>query len=145
MDLTVPTGTSYTIIDDWFATPNPPYHENTGQWNLGAGAGGGIYTATTNQILDIRADISWMGGISNVGTREMQIVYYPGGVGPIFVVCDSVMQASATTSFPTVQSLQNKLRLLSTDQVWVQIRHTAPVALTIAGDDTNCINGSSMV
>jgi hypothetical protein len=125
-----------TTISGWTATPFPPHH-TLAQWDLVTG----VYTATEFQHLGVDADVSWMGGISNLGQRILRIRYYDFNSNTTITSTEVITQADPNTSVETTQEISDYLRLNPGDQVWVEVRHDAPVNLSISSGEHTSICG----
>lgn len=125
-----------TILTDFSVTPNPPYFDNLGGWNLVTG----IFTATNQSIIRVEAYISWKAGISNLGDRTLQIVYKPA-VGIPYIAKESTTQADPNTNVETAQDAGISFQVNVGDQCWVQVIHTAPTNLTITAGNHTTIYG----
>lgn len=128
--------TVFTILTNWTNTPSPPYHDNTGEWNLGTG----IYKASQTSTLYINLSLSWAGGISNLGNRTCRIIYKPSA-GVQFTAKEFVTQADPDTAVATTQELSISLQLATNDEVWIEVSHTSPVNLTVSSGNTTTIAG----
>jgi hypothetical protein len=104
---------------------------------------GGIYTATEAQTLSIDTDISWKGGVSNLGQRTLQIIYKPFAGLPL-VAKEAITQAEPDTQSETCQAACIFLQLQVGDQAWVQVFHTAPMNLIISGGNHTSVCGLSI-
>ncbi|HMP28192.1 MAG TPA: hypothetical protein PKD85_01245 [Saprospiraceae bacterium] len=125
-----------TIINNWVISPNPPYHDNTGKWNLLTG----VYTANMALTIYITISLSWLEGISNLGNRAVRIIYKPS-VGAPLVAKESVTQADPNTDIATTQETGIALSMNTGDQTWVEVNHTAAVNLTLGAGNTTTISG----
>lgn len=133
------TSLTTTIITGWSISPSPPYHDNTLGWDMLTG----IYTASAPQTLSIDIDISWKGGISNLGRRTLQIVYQPS-IGPSIVVTETVTQADPNTAVETSQIATTFIEMDDGDQAWVQVYHDAPINLILAGGNHTVMCGTKI-
>lgn len=129
----------FTILTGWSIAPNPPYHDNTTNWALV----GGIFTATGNVALIINVDISWLGGVSNLGNRTLRVIYQPF-LGVPFVAKEAITQADPNTAVDTTQEACTCLLMSAGDEAWIEVRHTAPVNLTVSAGNTTTISGSEV-
>jgi len=122
----IPSATE-TIITSFSTTA--PYFDNTsGGWNVGTG----VYTAdAVPHSFLITAKMTWMGGTSNQGLRNIRIYYKPS-LGPEVLVGPGSTQANPNLNDPTPQEVFAGVSMSPGDQVYVKAYHTAPVALTLA-------------
>lgn len=132
---TIPPSTP-TIVDDWTMVPSPPYHDNTSDWNLITG----IYTANAPQTLTLMIDIAWAAGVSNQGSRTLQVIYKPA-LGIPMVAKQDTTQGEPDTSIETPQEETMALQMNTGDQAWIQVLHTAPTDLILASGNQSSISG----
>lgn len=125
-----------TIINSFAIAPNPPYFDNTGDWNVGTG----IFTATQPITLRIEAYIAWKAGVSNLGNRTLQLVYKPA-LGIPIIAKESTTQADANTNVETTQDAGIAFQLNVGDQCWTQVIHDAPVNLVIVSGTHTTVYG----
>lgn len=125
-----------TIINSFAITPNPPYFDNTGDWDITTG----IFTASQPITLKIEAYIAWKAGVSNLGNRTLQIVFKPSAGLPI-IAKESTTQADPNTNVETTQDAGIAFELNIGDECWVQVVHDAPVNLVIASGTHTTIYG----
>ena len=125
-----------TILSSFSITPDPPYFDNTGDWNLV----NGIFTATKPITLRIEAYIAWKAGVSNLGNRTLQLVYKPSAALPI-IAKESTTQADANTNVETTQDAGIAFQLNVGDQCWIQVIHDAPLNLVIVSGTHTTVYG----
>lgn len=125
-----------TILSDFSITPNPPYFDNLGDWDLVTG----IFTASVQITIKIEAYIAWKAGITNLGNRTLQIVYRPAAGIP-YIAKEATTQADPNTNVETAQDAGISFQMNVGDQCWVQVVHTAPINLVIASGNHTTIYG----
>jgi hypothetical protein len=125
-----------TILTTFSSTPTPPYHDQTGSWNLATG----VYTASRAQYLMVSADITWVEGISTVGVRVLQIIYKPA-IGAPVVAKESITQPNPDRDIQTPQEATIILKLETGDEAWVQVNQTSGISASIYGGNQTCIAG----
>lgn len=125
-----------TILSNWEVTSSSTYHTIPG-WNLTTG----VYTAEQRQIITIRADIAWAGGISNLGNRTLRIMYYDIMSATTSMVKEAVTQADPNLKVDTTQEAGIHLSVNAGDQIFVEVEHDAPIPLTVCGGDCTSLAG----
>ena len=125
LDMSIPTATS-TTITGWSIPTEPPFHEDTSQWNLVTG----VYTATSDQSLQVNAEVTW--DTINLGERTLNVIYSPA-VGPTVIAKSSTIQPTPANSITTVQNVSVVVKLTTGDQCYVTVSHNAPTNISILG------------
>jgi hypothetical protein len=133
---TIPSNTP-TIVTNWSFSPSPPYSIIAG-WNTNTG----VYTAPKALNMSIDANISWALGISNQGVRYLRIVYFNSITFSTIVAKEMSTQGNPSSNINTPQSMSINLSLNEDDQVWIEVFHTAPVALQITNGVSSTLNGA---
>lgn len=123
----------YTILTSF--TTAAPYFDNTLLWNTGTG----VYTASdTPHYIILTVDVSWAAGVSNQGSRTVQIIYKPFAAAEQ-ILKEGTTQADPNINEPTTISITGGATLNLNDQIYVKVYHNALVPLTI--DDNAGIVG----
>lgn len=125
-----------TILTSWLDTPQPPFHDQTGNWNLATG----VYTATVLSTLTINVCIAWSPGINNLGYRTVNIFYQPF-LGLASIVKQTMTQANPSTGVETTQETTTTLLMNPGDSVWVGVMHNSSTSLTISNGISSTISG----
>ncbi len=115
-----------TVLTSWLDTPQPPFHDQTGNWNLATG----VYTATVLSTLTVNVCIAWSAGISNLGYRTVNIFYMPF-LGLASIVKQAMTQANPSTNVETTQETTTTMLMNPGDSCWVGVMHNSSTNLTI--------------
>jgi len=125
-----------TVLTFWSTTPQPPYHDLTGNWNLATG----VFTATVICTLTINACITWSAGISNLGNRTVNIFYKPSA-GIATIVKQTMRQANPDTNVETAQETTATILMNIGDSCWVGVMHNAATNLIISNSISTTLSG----
>jgi len=125
-----------TIITGWAIAPSPPYHDNTGEWNLVTG----VYTAVVASTVSFDVDLSWKAGISNIGNRTLRIIYKPFAGLPL-VAKEAITQADPNTNVETTQEAGTFLEMGAGDEAWVEVFHNSNVNLVVTTGNSTTVSG----
>jgi hypothetical protein len=141
-DLNVIGGTS-TIVGGWTGSPKPYFMIS--DWNPLTG----VYTNTSltaTQNISINVDISWKGGVSNLGVRYLRAMYKPALSAP-FIVKEASTQADPNFAVDTTQEMTIHLSLDPGDQTWIEVYHDLSPSdtLVISGGYTTSICGLRII
>lgn len=128
-----------TVLAQWSTSSDPSFF-TIPEFNTSTG----VYTAASPQTLTINASVSWSGGISNLGDRYLQLMFYKYSTGITYTSKENVRQAEPKINVNTVQDLSGSFKLSTGDQVWVQVMHTAATSLTISSGTDTTVNGMKM-
>ena len=132
----IPTATP-TTLTGWDVVGSSTYH-TIPEWDLVTG----VYTSSANgQILSANIIISWDAGVSNLGNRMLQAVFYDDSASTTTVIAKVQTQADASTAEPTSQQLCIQPVLDLNDQIYFQVQHSAPVNLSISGSNQTILSG----
>lgn len=137
------SGSTSTILGGWTGSPKP--YSMLTDWNPLTG----VYTNTSltqTQNISINVDISWKGGVSNLGVRYLRAVYKPALSSP-FIVKETSTQADPNFAVDTTQEMTIHLSLDPGDQTWIEVYHdlTPSDILVIAGGYTTSICGLRII
>lgn len=127
-DQTVNPGTM-DVISNWTGVPSPPYHDDTGSWNFLTGR----FTALEDGNLLLCCNVAWKQGVSNLGTRLVQIFYTPISTGVTVLVKQSARQANPNANVQSDQDVSTAIKMFVGDYVELRISHTASIPLIISG------------
>lgn len=125
-----------TTITGWSIAPSPPYHDNTGEWNLVTG----VYTAALPSSVSFDVDLSWKAGISNIGNRTLRIIYKPFAGLPL-VAKEAITQADPNTNVETTQEAGTFLEMEAGDEAWVEVFHNSNVNLVVTTGNSTTVSG----
>lgn len=125
-----------TILTNFLVTPDPPYHDLTGGWNIVSG----VYTATVNEAVEFDVDLSWKAGISNIGNRTLRIIYKPFAGAPV-IAKQAVTQADPNTNVETTQEAGTFLKMMPGDQAWIEVFHNSNVNLIVSSGSSTSVSG----
>jgi hypothetical protein len=128
--------TVQTILTDWSSTPQPPFHDQTGNWNLSTG----VYTASVLSTLTINACIAWSAGINNLGYRTVNIFYKPVA-GLSSILKQTMTQANPSTNVETTQETTTTALMNPGDQIWVSVMHNSNTNLNISNSISTTLSG----
>lgn len=129
-----------TIVNPWTVLPSPPYHDNTLNWDLGAG----VYTATALSTVSFNVNISWKGGISNLGDRTVKVIYKPS-LGLPYVAKEATTQADPSTMVDTTQEINATLEMEDGDEAWIEVSHDCNIPLILRQGNTTSVCGIEIV
>ncbi|RLI48167.1 hypothetical protein DRO61_06850 [Candidatus Bathyarchaeota archaeon] len=125
-----------TILSDWDVETSPAYH-TIPEWNLTTG----IYTAGDREDVSIQANISWAGGVSNLGNRILRLQFFDFSTATTSTIKESITQANPDLLVDTTQDIAIHVGMDPGDRIFVEVEHTAPVSLTICGGDCTSMSG----
>ena len=132
--------TTATTITDWTIAGSAAYH-TIGGWDLTTG----IYTASVSEKFEIDSDITWSGGVSNLGMRTFRIVFFDDSAATTTVIKEVETQADPDINTDTTQHIHFNLQLDASDTVLLEVEHNAPIALTIAGGIRTTMSGQRVI
>ncbi len=135
-DLSVPTGGGEVRIPDWSVGSSSVYH-TIPEWDLTQG----IYTSTQDESLSLAVNVSWLGGVSNLGERTLRVQFRSAFGGSWTTIKEVSTQADPDAAVATTQECQINVKLASGNQIRVAVTHDAPVDLTIASGTESTISG----
>jgi len=125
-----------TILTSWEIGSSVTYH-TIPEWNLTTG----VYSSGVDEIVTIGANISWKGGISNLGSRILRIKHFDFSTATLTTVKEFETQADPDCRVDTTQEIQIHLKNTASDRVFLEVEHNAIVPLTIEGGDHTSITG----
>jgi len=125
-----------TTIGIWEIMSSGVYHTLFG-WDLFTG----IYTATTDEVLTLEVNISWGGGISNLGDRTLRIQHMKFGFPGWTTVKEAITQADPDLKVQTSQECQIHARISQGDSIRITVEQDSPISLPIADGLSTSISG----
>lgn len=137
VDQTINPDTPSTITG-WVGSGDS-YH-TIPQWNLTTG----VYQSDASEIVTISVNISWKGGISNLGNRIVRLVKYDALTTATSTVKESVTQADPNNAVDTTQEFQINVKMRVGDLLYVQVEHDAPTPLVIEGGNSTSVCGTRL-
>lgn len=129
-----------SILTNFSITPNPPYHDLTGGWNIATG----VYTATASETVFFDVDLSWKSGVSNLGNRTLRIIYKPVAA-PAIIAKEDITQADPNTNVKTTQQACIFLKMEPGDKAWLEVFHTSNVNLIVATGNPTSVTGLKLI
>jgi hypothetical protein len=124
------------ILADWDISTSPAYH-TIPEWNLTTG----IYTAGETETVSIQANISWAGGVSNLGNRILRIQFFDFGTATTMTIKEAITQADPNLKVDTTQEAAIHISMQAGDRIFVEVEHNAPIPLTICDGDCTSLSG----
>lgn len=125
-----------TTLTSWTDAPQPPFHDQTGNWNLATG----VYTAAVLSTLTVNICLSWSSGINNLGYRTVNIFYKPF-LGLASIVKQAMTQANPSTFVETTQETTMAMLMNPGDQCWISVMHNSSTSLTISSGISTTLSG----
>lgn len=130
-----------TVVTPWEITSSDTYHDDTIGWDLTTG----IYTASTDTILTVYANITWKSGISNLGNRILRVQHMKLGIPIWNTVKEMSTQADPDVNINTTQECQIHLKISQGDGVRISVFHDSIVPLIISGGSETSVAGFSVI
>jgi hypothetical protein len=116
-----------TVLTPWTIATLDIYHTIDG-WNLVTGE----YTASIIQVLSVNVNLTWSGGISNLGSRILRVQHLKFGEVIWITIKEVSTQADPNKDIETTQDCQVNAKINAGDKLRITVEHNAPVELTIS-------------
>lgn len=92
----------------------------------------GVYTASSQQYVNLNMNVEWSPNFSNQGSRTIRIRHFDFSTITTTTLYEAMCQPSADVAIPTHQSVGISAFLDIDDSLWVEVSQTSPVDVEVS-------------